>query len=268
VGDGSHRKEVLQLLNEYDEAHIFSGHTHYMRPYDYVWYNTGYNIYEHCIASTRQDMIASNIHRDGTPCGYNIFKIRGNKIVDWYYKGYPHGMNTRDYQMRLYRGASIFGAEPTGENKYGTMGYYQFPFDNGTLLANIFSSDPSWKVEVYEDGVYSGAMTHFSQYSGSDYDKLVGDGTLASPRRVADGVVCSRDFWAIGVLFGRLGSNVGNNYNVCHTMWRYELKNPAAKHIEVRATDRFGYEYRCDRIEDNSDLGYAMYDPQYNPVIE
>lgn len=268
VGDGSHRKEVLQLLNEYDEAHIFSGHTHYMRPYDYVWYNTGYNIYEHCIASTRQDMIASNIHRDGTPCGYNIFKIRGNKIVDWYYKGYPHGMNTRDYQMRLYRGASIFGAEPTGENKYGTMGYYQFPFDNGTLLANIFSSDPSWKVEVYEDGVYSGAMTHFSQYSGSDYDKLVGDGTLASPRRVADGVVCSRDFWAIGVLFGYLGSNVGNNYNVCHTMWRYTLKNPAAKHIEVRATDRFGYEYRCDRIEDNSDLGYAMYDPQYNPVIE
>ena len=268
VGDGTYRQEVLQLLNEYDEAHIFSGHTHYMRPYDYVWNKTGYKIYEHCFASTRQDMMATNIHRDGTPCGYNIFKIKDNKIVDWYYKGYPYGMNTRDDQMRLYRGASVFGAEPSGANKYGTMGFYQLPFDNNTLLANIFSSDPSWKVEVYEDGVYSGKMTHFNKTSGSSYDNLVGDGTLASPRRVADGVESSRDFWAIGILFGYLGSEVNNNYNVCHTMWRYTLKNPDAKHIEVRATDRFGYEYKCDHIEDNSDLGYAMYDPQYNPVVE
>jgi hypothetical protein len=239
-----------------------------MYPYDYVWHKTGYDIYEHCIASTRQDKMAANIHRDGTPCGYSIFKVKGNKIVDWYYKGYPYGMNTRDDQMRLYRGASVFGAEPTGNDKYGTMGYYQLPFANDTLLANIFSSDPSWKVEVYEDGVYSGAMTHFDKTSGSNYDELVGDGTLESPRRVADGVVSSRDFWAISILFGYLGSEVNNNYNTCHTMWRYTLKNPAAQHIEVRATDRFGYEYRCDRIEENSDLGYTMYDPQYNPPIE
>ena len=268
LGDGTYRKEVLTMLNEYAEAHILSGHTHFMHPYDYVWNKTGFNIYEHCIAATRQDLMATNIHRDGTPCGYNIFKVKGNKFVDWYYKGYPYGMNTRDYQMRLYRGASVFGAEPSGENKYGTMGFYQLPFDNNTLLANIFSSDPSWKVEVYEDGVYSGAMSHFDKTSGSNYSDLVGDGTLESPRRVADGVVSSRDFWAISILFGYLGSEVNNNYNNCHTMWRYTLKNPAAKHIEVRATDRFGYEYRCDRIEDNSDLGYAMYDPQYNPVIE
>ena len=268
LGDGTYRKEVLTLLNEYAEAHILSGHTHYMHPYDYVWNKTGFNIYEHCIASTRPDMITCNIHRDGTPCGYNIFKVKGNKFVDWYYKGYPYGMNTRDYQMRLYRGGSIFGTEPSDSDTYGTMGYYQLPFDNGTLLANIFSSDPSWKVEVYEDGTYSGTMTHFLKTSGSDYSELVGDGTLASPRRVADGVVSSRDFWAISILFGYLGSDVNNNYNTCYTMWRYTLKNPDAKHIEVRATDRFGYEYRCDRIEDNSDLGYAMYDPQYNLIVE
>ena len=51
-------------------------------------------------------------------------------------------------------------------------------------------------------------------------------------------------------------------------MWKYKLKNPDAKHIEVRTQDRFGYNYSCDRIEDNSDLGYAFYDPQYNPVME
>ena len=268
VGDGTYRKEILNMMNEYAEAHVLSGHTHYMHPYDHVWNKTGYKIYEHCIASTRQDMMASNIHRDGTPCGYNIFKIRGNKFVDWYYKGYPYGMNTRDYQIRLCRGASVFGAEPSGSNSYGTMGYYQIPYDNGTLLANIFSSDPSWEVKVYEDGVFTGTMTNFFKATGSEYDKLVGDGTLESPRRVADGVETSRDFWAIAILYGYLGSSVGNNYNTSYTIWKYKLKNPDAKHIEVRTTDRFGYEYKCDRIEDNSDLGYAMYDPQYDPVIE
>ena len=268
VGDGTYRQEFLKLIDEYSEAHIFSGHTHYMHPYDHVWNKTGYKIYEHCISSTRPDMFASNIHRDGTPCGYNIFKVKGNKIVDWYYKGFPYGMNTRDYQIRLHRGGSVFGAEPTGSNPYGTMGYYQLPYDNGTLLANIFTSDPSWVVEVYEDGVFTGTMTNFFKATGSEYDKLVGDGTLESPRRVADGVETSRDFWAIGILFGYCGSSVGNNYNTSYTIWKYKLKNPEAKHIEVRTRDRFGYEYKCDRIEDNSDLGYVFYDPQLNPVIE
>jgi hypothetical protein len=268
VGDGTHRQELLLLINKYDEAHIFSGHLHYMRPYDYAWHKTPYKIYEHSFASTRPDMFACNIHRDGTPCGYNIFKVKGNKIVDWYYKGFPYGMNSRDDQMRLYRGASVFGAEPSGSNKYGTKGYYQLPYDNGTLLANIFSSDPAWTVEVYEDGAYSGKMTNFVKTSGSEYTNLLGDGTLESPRRVADGVECSRDFWAIGMLFGYCGSDVNNNYNTCYTMWKYKLKNPDASHIEVRATDRFGYVYSCDRIEDNSDLGYTMYDPQLNHPIE
>ena len=268
LGDGTYRKEVLTMLNEYAEAHILSGHTHYMHPYDYVWNKTGFNIYEHCIASTRQDMMESNIHRDGTPCGYNIFKIKNNKFVDWYYKGYPYGMNTRDYQIRLHRGGSVFGAEPSGGDTYGTKGYYQLPYDNGTLLANIFSSDPSWRVEVYEDGVLTGTMTSYFKATGSEYNNLVGDGTLESPRRLPDGVETSRDFWAISILYGYLGSSLGNNYNTSRTMWKYTLKNPDAKHIEVRTADRFGYEYRCDRIEDNSDLGYAFYDPQYNPVIE
>lgn len=268
VGDGTYRQEVLNMLDEYAEAHILSGHTHYMHPYDHEWYNTGHKIYEHCISSTRQDMLECNIHRDGSPCGYSVFKVRDNAFVDWYYKGYAYGMNSRDDQMRLYRGASIFGAEPSGSNRYGTKGFYQLPFDNATLLANIFSSDPSWKVVVYEDGLYSGTMTHFYNISGSEYADLQGDGTYENPRRVTDGLVCSRDFWAISILFGYLGSNIGNNYNQSYTMWRYTLKNPNASHIEVRATDRFGYEYRCDRIENNSDLGYTMYDPQYNPTIE
>ena len=259
VGDGTYRQEMLNLLDEFAESHILSGHTHYMRSYDYVWNNTGHKMYEHCIASTRYDMRGCNIHRDGTPCGYEVLKVRDNSVVDWYYKGFQQGANSRDDQMRLYRGATIIGAEPTGTNKYGTMGYYQLPFDNNTLLANIFTSDPSWKVEVYEDGVKTGEMSHFYATSKSAYTDLVGDGSLANPRRVAEGVVSSRDFWAIGILFGYLGSDVNNNYNTCHTMWRYTLKNPNATHIEVRATDRFGYTYTEDIITDNTNSDKAFY---------
>lgn len=268
VGDGTYRQEVLNMMDQYAEAHILSGHTHYMRPYDHVWYKTGHKIYEHCIASTRYDRVQSNIHRDGTPCGYAVLKVKDNAFVDWYYKGAVHGMNTRDKQMRLYRGGSVFGTEPTANDKAGTMGYYQLPFNGNTLLANIFSSDPSWNVEVYEDGVYSGKMTYFYNTANSGYDELVGTGVLEDPRRVADGVACSRDFWAIAILFGYCGSSVDNNYNTCYTMWQYTLKNPNAKHIEVRATDRFGYLYKEDHIEDNSDLGCALYDPALNPPLE
>ena len=102
-------------------------------------------------------------------------------------------------------------------------------------------------------------MSHFYATSKSAYTDLVGDGSLANPRRVADGVACSRDFWAIGILFGYLGSEVNNNYNTCHTMWRYTLKNPNATHIEVRATDRFGYTYTEDIITDNTNSEKAFY---------
>ncbi|MBR6655696.1 MAG: calcineurin-like phosphoesterase family protein [Alistipes sp.] len=268
VGDGSYCQEVLNLLDEYAEAHIFSGHTHYMRPYDHVWYKTGHKIYEHCIAATRPDMFDANIHRDGTPCGYAVHHIDGNSMVDWYYKGCVYGMNSRDQQIRIYRGNAITGAAVSGTDKYGTMGYYQFPYADDMILANIFSSDPGWDVEVYEDGDYGGKMTHFTNISGSDFDALQGDGSYENPRRVADGLECSRDWWAIGILLGRLGSEANNNYNTCHTMWKYTLKNPNAKVIEVRATDRFGRTYKESKIQDGLEVGYEMYDPQYNPVID
>lgn len=266
LGDGSNIQEVLNLLDEYAEAHILSGHTHYQYPYDHQYHNTGHKIYEHCMAAVRWDMMDSNIHRDGTPCGYTLLFAKGNSFVNWYYKGYPHGMNDRNYQMRLYRGGSIFGADAVADDKYGTTGYYRFPYDSGVLLANIFSSDPSWDVEVYEDGAYSGKMSYHYAISKSEYENLIGDLTYSNPKRVADGVQNSRDWWAIGFLLGHLGSSTDYNYNLCRTMWKYTLKNPDAKSIEVRATDRFGNTYTESKITEDLDIGYALYDPQYNPA--
>ena len=261
VGDGTYRQEVLNLLDEFGEAHILSGHLHYQRNYDHTLVSKSpHKIYEHAQAAVDGASWTSNINGDGVPNGYGVYHIKDKTIKDWYYKGYPEGMNSRNYQMRLYRGNTITGAEISGTNNNGTKGYYQFGYGDDTLLANVFNSDIAWKVEVYEDGEYSGDMTSLASYHGVvAYDELIGNYVLNDPKRVPDGAECGRDFWAIGVLCGHLGMNNGGlYYKHCYQLWKYKLKNKKAA-IEVRATDRKGNTYKCSTITDGRDMTYALY---------
>ena len=169
-------------------------------------------------------------------------------------------MDSREYQMRLYRGNAITGAAIEGTNKNGTKGYYQFGYDEDILLANIFNSDTAWRVEVYEDGVYSGNMTSLASYHWDvTYDELIGSSLYNDPKRPPQGVECGRDFWAVGVLCGYLGLNNGGlYYKHCYKMWKYKLKDKNAK-VEVRATDRKGNTYTCSTITAGTDMTYALY---------
>ena len=262
IGDGSYRQEVLTLLDEFAEAHILSGHLHYMRNYDHTLVSSSpHKIYEHAQAAVDGASWTSNINGDGVPNGYGVYHFDGNTIKDWYYKGYAEGMNKRDYQIRLHRGNTITGAAISGANSNGTKGYYQFGYSDDILLANVFNSDTNWKVEVYEDGVYSGKMTSLSSYHGSvTYEELIGSFTYEDPKRVPAGTECGRDFWSIGILCGYLGMNNGGlYYKHCYQMWKYKLKNKNAKTIEVRATDRKGNIYTCSKITDGTDMTYALY---------
>ena len=262
IGDGSYKQEVLNLLDEFAEAHVLSGHLHYMRNYDHTLVSSStHKIYEHAQAAVNGASWTSNINGDGVPNGYGVYHFDGNTIKDWYYKGYAEGMNKRDYQIRLHRGNTITGAAISGANSNGTKGYYQFGYSDDTLLANVFNSDTSWTVEVYEDGVYSGKMTSLSSYHGAvSYENLIGSFTYDDPKRVPTGTECGRDFWSIGVLCGYLGMNNGGlYYKHCYQMWKYNLKNKNAKTIEVRATDRKGNVYKCSKITDGTDMTYALY---------
>lgn len=265
IGDGSYRQEVLTMLDEFAEAHVISGHLHYQRNYDHTLVSSSpHKIYEHAQAAVNGASWTSNINGDGVPNGYGVYIFDGNTIKDWYYKGYPYGMDTRDYQIRLYRGNTITGAEiPKDDpNKNGTKGYYQFGYGDDILLANVFNSDTAWKVEVYEDGAYSGKMTSLSPYHATvAYDELIGDYTYSNPKRPPVGVECGREFWAIGVLLGHIGQNTGGlYYKHSYQLWKYKLKNKNAKRIEVRATDRKGNVYKCSKITDGRDMTYALYD--------
>lgn len=262
VGDGTYCQEALNLLDQFSEAHVISGHLHYQRNYDHKLAGSPHKIYEHAQAAIDGASWTSNINGDGVPNGYGVYHISDNMMKDWFYKGYAEGMKDRSYQIRLYRGNTITGSpvSATQENSNGTRGYYQFGYSEDTLLANVFNSDTAWVVEVYEDGVYSGRMTSLAAYHWDVlYEELIGTGVIDDPKRPPVGAECGRDFWAIGILCGHLGNNSGGlYYKHCYQLWKYTLKNKNAK-VEVRAKDRKGNVYSCSTITDGRDMTHALY---------
>ena len=227
-------KSAIAMLKQYKEAHIMSGHTHYMRNIQ----SSG--LYEHVHAAVCGQWWWSNMNADGVPNGYGVYDIEGNTIKNWYYMGVNNGMNDRNYQMRLYRG-DIKGGTPTKS--------FNSQLGHGVLLANVFNCDSSWKIDVYEDGTKTGQMSLMSQkkYSADtlgDYPCLVPTDS-------------SQDWWSIGYHIGVVGRGKNSSYsNACFHMYKYTLKNPNCKNIRVEATDRFGTKYTCSEI--TADYDYTL----------
>ena len=254
-GTSNYTQEVLSLLDQYAEAHVISGHTHIQHNYDHTTVSTStHKVYEHNTCALCGAWWIANIAGDGTPNGFNVFIGEGSSFTDWYYMGYSKGMNTRDHQMRLYRGNAVTGAAISGTNTYTNKGYYAFNFADDILLANVYNADPSWKIKVYEDGVYSGDMTKLAD-SNVKYSALVGTFTKDDPRRAADGTVTSHDMYVAGLFLGYLGRNPesAGSWSMCYHMYQYKLKNKNAS-IKVVATDCFGNQYTETKITEGTDI--------------
>ena len=252
--DTYHIQEVLALLNTYKEAHIMSGHTHVVNLYyEHKVLGTGYdNVYEHNVGAICGAWWTTNMCGDGAPCGFGVFVGEGNTFSDWYYTGYHEGMNTRDHQMRLYRGNAVTGGEISGDNTYGTKGYYAFNFAEDVLLANVYFADSQWTIKVYEDDVYSGNMTLIPQALRSTLSSMTGDGSKANPFKSAR--TTSSDMYYTGLALGVLGREEATTgtRQACYHMYQYKLKNKNAK-IKVVATDRFGNKYTEEKITEGTD---------------
>ena len=261
IGSVNHIGDVHQLLNEFKEAHVLSGHTHYNVNKEPN--KTFPNVYEHNVGTVCGTWWTSNLCGDGTPNGFGVFVSEGQGFSNWYYMGYNEGMNTRDYQMRLYRGNAITGA-PIDDNLNGTEGYYAFNFGDNQILANVFNADTKWKIEVYEDGEYSGKMTLISDTSASYKSEMTGSYTFSDPRRIKDGVKAANDMWVVGFHMGVLDrysttdkSPSNGSWTANSHMYLYTLKNKNAK-VKVVATDRFGTKYESDKFVDYRDNNLAQ----------
>lgn len=232
-------QNVINLLKQYDEAHIMSGHTHYNRNEPTL---SG-GVFEHVHAAVCGTWWYSRVNGDGCPNGYGVYDIEGNTIKNWYYKGQNTGQNDRDYQIRLYRGDLKCG---------GTHEYIALQHGSGVLLANVFNADPTWTIKVYEDNTYTGNMSLMSFKK----ENPTAGSSESSPTKPS--TASNQDWWAIGyhigvVGRGHVGGTRANYLTSCFHMYKYTLKNPNASAIRVEATDRFGKTYTSSEIIGNYD---------------
>ena len=148
----SNAASLYHMLKGYN-AHILTGHSHYNGN---VVFND--SLMEHNTAAVCGTFWKSNICTDGTPSGYGVYQVNGNK-VSWKYKSVGFPIN---YQFRVY---------PTGASD-------EYPED---VIVNVWNWDELWKVEWYEDGKYMGNMKQFEGFDPmakaicSDRDRMVYD---------------------------------------------------------------------------------------------
>lgn len=134
---------ALHNLYKGRETHIITGHMHYNLNMEF-----GDHVMEHNTASACGTWWQIPVCLDGSPRGYAVYEVNGNK-VEWYYKGAGYDL---DYQMRV----------------YGIGECEEFPSD---VVSNVWNYDSKWKVELIEDGKKTADMI---KYSGFDpYTKVL-----------------------------------------------------------------------------------------------
>ena len=126
----SNKPALYQMLLPYQTL-ILSGHMH-TADYEQI----APNIAEINIAGLCGAWWCGEVCIDGSPAGYKIFDMDGDK-TEWIYKGCGHPL---DYQMKVYA---------------------DDPAYPGEIVANVWDYDPAWKVEYFEDGVKVCDMERF-----------------------------------------------------------------------------------------------------------
>ena len=229
---------VIDMLKQFPNCHIMSGHAHFVRNEPTI----SAGIYEHVHAAVSGQWWWSNMNGDGVPNGYGVYEIEGNKIVDWYHQGINEGMNSRDYQIRIYRGDLKCGDRKNGRT-------FDLQHGSDIIIANVFNADIDWKVEIFEDGVSAGIMEPMPRkmyYPNGPHD-------IGTTYPVAAPTDSGQDWWSIAYHIGVIGRSIrsGSYHTECYHLYRHKLKNPKAKDIRVEATDRFGNVYSCSEVLSN-----------------
>lgn len=245
---------VREILNRFDKVHIISGHTHYNRniPHNSFSAYKSSKFVEHNTCSVSGPVWKHIIAGDGSPQGYRVFINEGSNLTHSYYLGWnENGGNNilgESKQMRLYWGDAKFGAPISGNNPYGTKGYYAFNFKNAdgkkVLLANVYNAGyTGWTIDVYENDVKMGSMEKLT-YEKPSFSALIGDGSFNNPFRMADGEISGHDIYFEGYALGKMGRSTSDDgvWQACFHMYSYTLSDNNAK-IKVVATDPYGDTY-------------------------
>jgi hypothetical protein len=232
-----HVSDLVSLLKKYKSPKIFSGHTHYKR------YYSSLGIPEHIHAAVCGQWWWSNVEGDGAPNGYTVYHVNGTSFTDEFFLGMNTHMNTRDYQMRIYRGNLTNG---------GKNAMFKWPHEASRLMINVFNGDSRWTVKVYENGTLGGTATPVS-YKRQTYASVTAGTTYTVD------AASSNDWWAVGYHIGVRGRGVNSEsyYTSMFHMYSYTLRNPDAT-VRVDATDPYGNTYSCSEVI-STDSYYPAY---------
>lgn len=138
------REHLYALLKSYN-VHFMSGHTHFNE----VWSRD--NMTEHNHGTVCGAWWSGPICGDGTPCGYGVYEVDGDKI-SWYYKstGLP-----KSHQLRIY---------DRGRHR-------DFPEE---MCVNVWNYDSNWKLEWFADGQAMGMPKKRTAYDPWAYELFHG----------------------------------------------------------------------------------------------
>lgn len=154
-----HAVDLENILKPYSAAHIFTAHTHTVYNVDFM---SSDHIFEHNSGSicgtwwwSAYETPGVHIGQDGSPGGYGVVKVSGNDF-SWQFKatGYP-----LDFQMRTYdrNNIQITAAKYVPDGSASSRdafdpGFWSTASSANEVYINVWNYDPSWKVEVSENG--------------------------------------------------------------------------------------------------------------------
>lgn len=207
------RESIFDLLKDYENVLVLSAHTHYQEQLEYTevhgWKGSK-PLHEYNVGTTSGDWYSGKMDEnglpdatmhDGTPQGYAILNINGNKYdVDYRVSG-----REAEYQMNIY-------APKVVPHKGRTT---------AQIYVNFFMGSPNDQVEYRIDNGEWRKMSYIEMYDPNYLTKLA-----------------EWDFTE-ELLPGRRPSNPENCTHLWSGALQLELE-PGTHTIEVKATDRYG----------------------------
>ena len=152
--------KLTALLSKYPKVHVYTAHTHTIYNVDKTSTN---HIFEHNAGSicgtwwwSAQETPGVHIGQDGSPGGYTILKVNGTDF-QWQYKATGSSVSE---QFRTYdRNNILITADkyiPSATNETYKAdfkpGLWATPDATNEVYVNVWNWDPSWKMEVTENG--------------------------------------------------------------------------------------------------------------------
>ena len=219
-------RQLERLLEPWPEVHFFTAHTHKMYNVDKL---SSQRIYEHNAGSvcgtwwwSGYETPGIHIGPDGSPGGYTVLDLEGTRLK-WQYKatGFPVSHQFRSYDRNcIHITAAQYAPSATKvmqEKMDGKTGFWKTPSADNEVYVNVWNADPSWSVEVTENGVpLPGSL----------------DRTALDPLHI------------IAYMAKRFNRNVEPSFETARTSHIYKFQaRQATSTLQITVTDRFGTVY-------------------------